>query len=92
MKFQSTGTVQNFPVPVRQRSARSFENMAAAEPSVEDSPKVSHTHRSQALAISMTSLWRILRYDLGLHPSEIKLRQELKRRMFVNWAENHLQR
>ena len=33
-KFESTGTVQNFPVLVRQRSA-------AAEASVEESPNVS---------------------------------------------------
>ena len=34
-KFESTGTVQNVSVPVRQRSARSVENIAAAEVSVE---------------------------------------------------------
>ena len=33
-KFDSTGTVQNVPVSVRQRSARSVENIAAAEASV----------------------------------------------------------
>ena len=33
-KFESTGTVQNVPVPVTQRSARSVENIAAAEASV----------------------------------------------------------
>ena len=48
-KFESTGTVQNVPVPVRQRSARSVENIAAAEASVEESPNVSFTRRSQAL-------------------------------------------
>ena len=40
-KFESTGTVQNVPVPVIQRSARSVENIAAAEASVEESPNVS---------------------------------------------------
>ena len=96
-KFESTGTVQNVPVPVRQRSARSVENIAAAEASVEESPNVSLTRRSQALGISVTSLWRILRNDLGLHPYKIKLTQELKpldhqkRRMFVNWAEQQLE-
>ena len=59
-KFESTGTVQNFPVPVRQRSACKVENIAAAEASVEESPNVSLTRRSQALDISVTSLWRIL--------------------------------
>ena len=39
-KFVSTDTVQNVAVPVRQ-SARSVENIAAAEASVEESPNVS---------------------------------------------------
>ena len=62
---------------MRQRSARSIENIAAAEASVEQSPNVSLTRRSQALGISGASLWRIWRNDLGLHPYKIKLRQEL---------------
>ena len=64
-KFESTGTVQNVPVPVRQRSVRSVENIAAAEAAVEESPNVSLTRHSQALGLSVTSLWRILRNDLG---------------------------
>ena len=71
--FECTGTVQNVPVPVRQRCARSAENIAAAEASVEESLNVSVTCRSQ-----VPSLWRILRNDLGLHPYKIKLMQELK--------------
>ena len=55
-KFESTGTVQNVPVPVRQRTARSVENIAAAEASVEESANVSVTRRSQAWGISVTSL------------------------------------
>ena len=51
-KFESTGTVQNDPVPVRQRSASSVENIAATETSVEESPNVSLTCRFQALGIS----------------------------------------
>ena len=96
-KFESTCTVQNVPVSVIQGSARSVENIAAAEAAVEESPNVSLTRRSQALDISVTSLWRILRKDLGLHPYKIKLTQQLKpldhqkRRMFVNWAEQQLE-
>ena len=55
-KFESTGIVQNFPVPVRQRSDPSVENVVAAETSVEESPNVSLTRRFQALGISVTSL------------------------------------
>ena len=66
-------------MPVRQRSARSVEDIAAAEAAVGESPNVSLTRRSQALGISVTSLWRILRNDLGLHPYKIKLTQKLPR-------------
>ena len=38
-KFESTGRVQNVVVPVRQESARSVKHIAAAEASVEESPK-----------------------------------------------------
>ena len=62
-------------MPVRQRSARNVENIASAEASVEESPNVSLTRRSQALGISVTTLWRILRND---HPYKIKFTQELK--------------
>ena len=64
-KFETTGTVQNVPVRVRQWIARIVENIAVA--SIEESPNLSLTRRSQALGISVTSLWRILRNDLGLH-------------------------
>ena len=95
--FECTGTVQNVPVPVRQRCARSAENIAAAEASVEESLNGSFTRRYQALGISVTSLCRILRKNLVLHPYKIKLTQALKpldhqkRRMFVNWAEQQLE-
>ena len=81
---------------VRRRSARSVENITAAEASVEESPKVSLTRLSVALIFSVTLLWGILRNDLGLHPYKIKWTQELKpldhqkHRMFVNWAEQQL--
>ena len=48
--------------------------------------------RSQELGIAQTTLWRIMRKDLGLHAFKIKLTQELKpldhlkRRNFSNWA------
>ena len=50
-KCESIGIVQNVPVPVRQRSARSIENIAAAGTLVEESLNVSLTCRSQALGI-----------------------------------------
>ena len=64
-KFASTGTGEDFPVPVRQRSSRSVDKIAAAEASTEESPNVSLTRRSQALDISVTLLWRLLRIILA---------------------------
>ncbi|CAH2017495.1 unnamed protein product [Acanthoscelides obtectus] len=34
---------------------------------------------AEELGIAQTTLWRILRRDLGLHPYQIKFPQELKR-------------
>lgn len=82
---------------MRARSARSVENIAAARASVQEDANVSLTRRSQQLGLSVTSLWRILRKDLGLHPYKIKLTQELKpfdhlkRRRFVNWAQEQIE-
>ena len=69
-KFECTGTVQNVPVPVRQRSARNVENIAAAEASLEERPNVYPTRRSQALGIPVTTLCRILRNYPGLLSSK----------------------
>ena len=74
--------------------ARSVENFAAAKASVQEDPNMSPTRRSQALGISVTSLWK----DLGLHSYKIQLKQELKpldhqkRRMFVNRAQQQLEK
>ena len=46
--------------------------------SVRENPRRSISHRSQELGLSATSIWRILRRDLGLHPYKIQLTQELK--------------
>ena len=77
-KFESSGTVTDTIVPVRQRNARSEVNIAALNESVHENPNLSVPRRSQELGISQTSTWRILRKDLGLHPYKIQLTQELK--------------
>ena len=43
-KFEPTGTAENVPVPVRQRSARSVENIAATEASVEENVSLTRRH------------------------------------------------
>lgn len=57
-------------MPVRQRSARSANNIAATHASVEESLNVFLTHCSLEFGISVMSLQQILRTDLGLHPKK----------------------
>lgn len=96
-KFETTGSVNNQPTPVRQRNARSAENIAAVRESVQENPRQSIPRRAQELGLSQTSTWRILRRDLGLHPYKIQLTQELKvndhrqRRLFADWASERLE-
>lgn len=91
-KFELTYSLLDVPVPVRQRVGRSGQNIAAVQASISNEPKQSISRRSQELGIAQTTLWRILRKDLGLHPYKLKLTQELKpldhmkRRTFSNWA------
>lgn len=80
------------PCQLRRRVGRSVENIAAVETSVANDPNQSIPRRSQELGIAKTTLWRILRKDLTLHPYKIRLTQELKpmdhskRRTFTDWA------
>ena len=71
-KFESTYSLLNVPVPVRQRTGRSTENIAPVRASVQNEPKKSILRRSQELGISQSTLWRILRKDLQLHPYKIE--------------------
>ena len=91
-KFETKFTLLNVPVPKRRRIARSEEIIAAVSASIQNEPNQSIPRRSQELGIAQTTLWRIMRKDLGLHAFKIKLAQELKpldhliRQNFSNWA------
>ena len=91
-KFETKFTLLDFPVPKRRRIARSEEIIAAVSASIQNKPNQLILHRSQELGIAQTTLWRIMRKDLGLHAFNIKLTQELKpldhlkRRNFSNCA------
>lgn len=91
-KFEQTGSLSDIKRPVRMRSVRSVENIAAVAESVADNPGLSIPKRSQQLGISQTSLHRILHKDLNMHAYKVQLVQELKptdhaqRRTFVNWV------
>jgi len=76
--FERIFSLHNVQVPIRQRTSRSIENIAAVEASVAEDRNLSIPRRSQQLGLSQTTTWRILRKDLGLHPYKIVLTQELK--------------
>lgn len=90
-KFEETGSIMDGKSPVRRRTGRSLENIAAVNESVAETPGTSIRHRSQQLQISRSTTQRILTKDLHLHPYKIQLTQELKptdhgqRRQFVEW-------
>ncbi|CAI6366289.1 unnamed protein product [Macrosiphum euphorbiae] len=94
LKFKQTGSVQDVKTPTRQRSRRSRLNQAIVFDSVLTSPTTSLRRRSQQLAIPLSSLYRIMKIDLHLHPYKLQLTQELKagdrgkRRQFVEWFHN----
>ncbi|KAJ8955819.1 hypothetical protein NQ318_005362 [Aromia moschata] len=44
-QFETTGSVNNLPTPVRQKNARSAENIAAVSVSVEENPRQSIPRR-----------------------------------------------
>lgn len=91
-KFEETGSIMDNKNPLRQRTGRSLENIAAVNESVAENPKTSIRHRSQQLQISRSTTQRILTKDLHLHAYKIQLTQELKpadhgkRRQFVQWV------
>ncbi|GFT67214.1 DUF4817 domain-containing protein [Trichonephila clavipes] len=61
-----------------------------------EDPNESIRHRVQELDLYPSTLWKILRKDLGLRAYKIQLGQELKpndhqaRRRFVEWAQNEI--
>ena len=77
-KFETTFTLLDVPVPKRRRIASSEEIIAAVSASIQNEPNQSIPRRSQELGIAQTTLWRIMRKDLGLHAFKIKLTQKLK--------------
>ena len=91
-KFRSSFTLLDIHPPNRVRRARSEANIAAVAESVDEDCDLSIRRRAQELDMSYSSLWRILRRDLGFTAYKIRLVQELKptdfrlRREFGLWA------
>ncbi|XP_073831484.1 uncharacterized protein [Musca autumnalis] len=95
-RFRTTFTLYDNTHPQRRQTVRTEETIAAVEQSVEEDPNESIRHRAKQLELCPSTLWKILRKDLGLRPYKIQLVQELKprdhamRRDFGVWAENEI--
>ena len=91
-KFEEKGSIMDSKLPVRHRTGRSLDNIAAVSESVVGGSGTSIRHRSQQLDIPRSTMQRILTKDLHLHDYKIQLTQEVKptdhvqRREFVNWV------
>ena len=71
-KFETKFTLLDVPVPKKRRIARSEETIAAVSASIQNYPNQSIPRRSLEFGIVQTTLWRIMRKDLGLHTFKIK--------------------
>ncbi|GFT65175.1 putative transposable element [Trichonephila clavipes] len=80
----------------RRRTVRTEEAIATVERSIEEDLNESIRHRAQELDLCPSTLWKILRKNLGLRAYKIQLVQELNpndhqaRRRFVEWAQNEI--
>ena len=92
-RFCSTFTLCDNVHPERRRTVRTPEAIENVRQSVEDDASVSFRRRAQQLNLCPSTLWTILRRDIGLKAYKIQLVQELKpndhrlRRTFGEWAE-----
>ncbi|GFX38541.1 DUF4817 domain-containing protein [Trichonephila clavipes] len=95
-RFRTTFTLIDNSHPQRRRTVRTEEAIATVERSIDEDPNESIRHRAQELDLCPSTLWKILRKDLGLRAYKIQLVEELKpndhqaRRRFVEWAQNEI--
>ena len=95
-RFRTMYSLMDYTHPRRRRTVRTDVVDAAVERSVEKEPNESIRHRAQQLELCSSTLWKILRKDLGLRAYKIQLVQQLKprdhnaRRTFGEWAENKI--
>ncbi|GFU17712.1 DUF4817 domain-containing protein [Trichonephila clavipes] len=95
-RFRTTFTLIDNSHPQRRRMVRTEEAIATIERSIEEDPNESIRHRAQELDLCPSTLWKILRKDLGLHAYKIQLVQELRpndhqaRRRFIERPKTRL--
>ncbi|KAJ8940265.1 hypothetical protein NQ318_007179 [Aromia moschata] len=75
--LETTGSINNLPPPVRQRNARSAENIAAVGVSVQENPRQPIPRRLHPYKIQLIQ--------------EIKVNDHRQRRLFADWASERLE-
>lgn len=65
VKFESTSSIINQPIPARHRNAKSYDNIVSVHENKIEITRKSISRRSQELNLFVTLVWRILRRDLG---------------------------
>ena len=73
-KYHTKFTLLDIKPPTRLRE----ENIAAVSASVTEDREMSIRRRSQQLGLCYSTVWKILRNDLGVKPFKIQLLEELK--------------
>lgn len=76
-RFQETGLTLPMRRQGRSRTSRTEQAIQEVNQSVEENAELSTRRRSSTLGISRSTLRRILKFDLKLHPYKIQLVQEL---------------
>lgn len=76
-RFQETGSTLPMRRQGHPRTSRTEQAIREVNRSVQENAELSTRRRSVTLGISRSSLRRILRFDLKLHPYKIQLVQEL---------------
>ncbi|GFT49686.1 DUF4817 domain-containing protein [Trichonephila clavipes] len=78
-RFRTTFTLIDNSHPQRRRTVRTEEAIATVERSIEEHPNESIRHRTQELDLCPSTLWKILRKDLGLEQNPTRARIGAKR-------------
>ena len=75
-RFRTTFTLIDNSHPQRRRTVHTEEAIATVERSIAEDPNESIRHRAQELDLCPSTVWKILRKDLGMRAYKIQLVQE----------------
>lgn len=77
-KFEENGSLENIRPPGLQRSVRTNQNIDRVRDAVAQDPRRSVRKQASVLQLHRSTVFRILKKDLKLHPYKTQIVQELK--------------